>query len=267
MRQRFTQFLLLSAAALSLSACVTVTPERVPLAAGARDAIASTDIVAPVAQSEIYVFVPPSQLANSGGGGLLLALIDAGVDSARTHNAENDVKPVRDALVDYNFDDKLRTELKSSLSQVSFLHVSDARVIKDVLPKNVDAAIDGSKGAAVLVVGADYHLSNDGSQLTVTVAADMFAKDAALTAFKPAKGNAKVKSAAENALFRTKLVYSETIGGATTKRDENVPLWTADNGKPLRTALDHATADLSRRLAADIDGKTVISSVEPAAGH
>jgi hypothetical protein len=264
MRQRFTQFLLLSCAALSLSACVTVTPEHVPLAAGARDAIASTEIVAPVAQSEIYVFVPDSQLATNGGGGLLLALIDAGVDSARTHNAETAVKPVRDALVDYNFDEKLRNDLHSSLSQVSFLHVGDARVIKEVLPKNIDQAITDSKGAAVLVVGADYHLSNDGSQMTVTVAADMFANNTALTPFKPAKGNAKIKSAAENALYRTKLVYSETIPGATTKRDENVPLWTADNGKALRGTLDRATADLSRRLAADLDGKAVIQTAADA---
>ncbi len=259
MRLRFTQVLLLCSA-IGLSACVTITPEQVALPAAARDAIASTEVVVPIHQEEIYVYVPPSQLARNGGGGLLLALIDAGVDSARTHSAEKDVKAVRDALVDYDFDGGLRSDLQASLSKIDWLHVEKARVIKEVLPANIDQAITESQNAAVMVVAADYHLSNDGSELTITVAADMVANNAALAALKPPKGNAKVKSAAANALYRTKLVHSYVVPGATKNRDLNVPMWTANNGEALREALKRGSADLAERLAADLQGQPVAAA-------
>src|SRR5690348_15603505 len=108
-------------AALALAACVTPTPTHVALAPAARDSIASTAVVAPVAQSQIYIYVPPTTAGQSNG--LIGALIDAGVDSYRAHTAESGVKPLRDAVVDMSFDQALAGQLKTSLSQVAWLHL------------------------------------------------------------------------------------------------------------------------------------------------
>src|SRR5258708_1995626 len=92
-----------------MGACSTL-PIHQALTSDAHDKIASTEVVVPIRQHEIYVYVPPSTGgAQAGAGfGLVGALvgvaIDASIDSVRTSKAETAVKPLRDVLVDYNFD-------------------------------------------------------------------------------------------------------------------------------------------------------------------
>ena len=113
----------------ALAACSGMPVHEV-LPDGARDRIGSTEVVAPVRQSEIYVFVP---VATAGASqGLIGALVDVTIDSIRTSKAENAVKPLRNALVDFNFDDALQSDLKASLAQSKWLKVQNVRVQKDI---------------------------------------------------------------------------------------------------------------------------------------
>jgi hypothetical protein len=241
------------ACAMVLTACATPIPEHVALDPGARASIDSTEVVAPVKQSEIYVFVPASRAGVASGGGLIGALIDAGVDAHRAHTATDAAKPLRDATVDYNFDQKLSSDLQSSLGKVEWLKVGGVRVMKDVAPASLTTAISGSKSGAVLVVGGDYQLSNDGTVLTVTLMAHMFANNDGLKKFKSAKtANASLLFHPGNAIYRAKFVQTEAVDGAGHDRDANIALWSANNGKPLREALDKAVDSLSQQLAQDI---------------
>lgn len=241
--------------AVALSACVTVTPNHVALADKARDAITSTEIVEPIRQSEIYIYVPPSQIATAGGGGLLLALIDAGVDSARTSNAEAAVKGLRNSVVDFNFDETLTGDLRDSVSQVSWLHLNGARVIKEIEPASLDGAISQSKAGAVLLTWADYHLSNNGRELYVVLNAGLYANSDGLKPYQPVEGKSDVKSAPGNALYRNSFMFTTTLVGATDKRVDNMALWSADGGARARAALKLGAAKVARLLADDLQGK------------
>ena len=247
---RFQTLSAMALAAMVLTACATPVPEHVALDPAARASIASTEVVAPVRQSEIYVFVPVTTAG--AGAGLIGALIDVSVDAHRTQTATDSVKPLRDAVVDYSFDQKLASDLQQTVGKVNWLKVDGVRVMKDVAPDNMGAAILGSKSSAVLLVAADYQLSNDGSTLTVTMVADMYANSADLAKFKPTKtANEKVWHPG-NAIYRAKFVQTEVTPGTGHDRDANIALWAADGGKPLRGALDKAVDDLTRQLAEDI---------------
>jgi hypothetical protein len=242
----------LACSAVLLTACVTPIPDHVALDPAARASIDSTEVVAPVKQSEIYVFVPASRVGAATGGGLIGALIDVSVDAHRAKTATDSVKPLRDATVDYSFDQKLTADLQQSLSQVAWLKVDGVRVMKDVAPDNLGTAITGSKHGAVLMVDGDYQLSNDGTTLTVTLVADLYANNDGLKKFKPTKtANEKVWYPG-NAIYRGKFVHTEVIPGAGHDRDANIALWSGNNGKPVRDALDKAVDDLTRQLTEDI---------------
>src|ERR1700683_849873 len=92
-----------------LGACSSV-PVHESLPVAAREKISSADVFVPIRQNEIYVYVPPSTAGSSAGasagllGGLVGAAIDAGVNDVRSSKAETAVKPLRDSLVDFNFD-------------------------------------------------------------------------------------------------------------------------------------------------------------------
>lgn len=248
---------------LLLAACATLPPTQ-PLPGQARNEIASSEVLVPIRQSEIYVFVPDSQIAAAGGGGLLLALIDAGVNSVRTSKAEAAVKPLRDAVVDFDFDSMMRDDLKDSLSRLDWLHVQDVHVVKDVTPKSFDSDITGSKDQAVLLTTMDYQLSNDASALTMTLNAGLYANTDELRALRP--GKAASPSALENALYRNSFRFDSAAPGSTTDRDKNIAAWGADHGAALRAALKTGASDLARRLAIDLGGPAAAAG-SPAASR
>ncbi|QUD90044.1 hypothetical protein [Phenylobacterium montanum] len=257
-----------SAAALSsvlaLGACATVTPQHVPIGAKAQAAIPSTEIVAPIKQSEIYVYVPPAN-ANAGAGfglvGVLVAVsVAATVDSVRQGHAEEAVKPLRNAILDFNFDDTFRAELKRSVSQVGWMHVDDARIMKDVLPANIDGAITGSKDGAVLIVVTDYHLSTDGAQLYVVTNAALYPNSDALKALQAGKAETGLKSDPANALYRNAFMYQARVPGASGDRNANIAGWSANGGEAMRKALKEAAVRIADLVQADLQdqetGKT-----------
>ncbi|MDB5471171.1 MAG: hypothetical protein JWR84_2731 [Caulobacter sp.] len=241
----------LTLGAATLSACVTPVPFKLPLATGARDAITSTEVVAPIKQSEIYVYVTP--VSTGGQGGLIGALVAAGIDAASTEAAQKAVQPARDSVVDYDFDARLKADLQTSLSGVSFLKVDGVRVTKDAFQPGLDKAVTGSKASAVLITVADYQFSTDASSLSVTLSADLFANSAALAPFKPAAtANAKIVAYGGNSIYRNTFSYQHILPAPTTNRDANIRMWAADNGKAIRDALDAGSAAVAGKLATDI---------------
>src|SRR5215472_9241103 len=139
-----------------LSACASLSIHQ-PLPTAARSDVTTTDVVLPIRQSEIYVFVP---MATGGAGfGLIGALVDAGIDSSRTSKAETAVTPLRNAMVDYSFDAALQEGLKTSLAQIAWVHPADFEVVRDISDNGLGKTLAASKASSVLFVVADYHLS------------------------------------------------------------------------------------------------------------
>jgi hypothetical protein len=242
--------------AVFLGACQTIVPSYVPMPEPAKAQVASTDIVLPVKQSEIYVFVPDSNIAAAGGGGLLLALVDAGVNAARTSKAEDAVKPLRDALVGYDFDQIVADQVKAALPQPSWLNVTGVTVTKDLLPANLNNKLSQSKAAAVLFGYVDYQLNNDGNELMVTLRADLYPNTDALKAFRAMKPG-KDLLAPQNAIYRNSVVFTRSVPAPSPKadRDAYIKVWSADKGAAMRAALNDAAVDVAKKLAADLGVK------------
>jgi len=242
---------------LLLAACGTVAPFA-PLPSDARGKIASTDVVVPIRQHEIYVFVPPSTAGAAGGaslglaGALVGALVDASVDSVRTGKAEKAVTPLRDSLVDYNFDAAFKDDLTASLTQLSWVHVDTVHVVRDFRESDLDGDLAASKDAAVLLMTTDYNLDNDGNVLTVTVGAALYPNTDALRAFAK-KSSAKPSTAIGNSIYHDTLVFRRPLDGGTADRDANIAKWSADKGAMMRQALDDAAKRLAQKIASDLE--------------
>jgi hypothetical protein len=253
---RFQPFIAVSVGGLLLTACAGVPAyESIPPAA--KDQIASTEVVVPVKQNEIYVYVPPSDMATAGAagggaiGGLLFAAVDAGVNSVRTSKAEDAVKPLRDALVDYSFDRTMQNDMQASLASVPWLHVDNVHVLKEATSDSMDRALDSSRDSAVLFASADYQLSNDADLLTVTVSASLFPKSDALRALKQGKSSG-TKTALANSLYHNTLVFEYHPQNTGVDRPTNIANWSANNGAAMRAALDESAKKLAWLLAQDV---------------
>lgn len=242
----------LSALAMLASACATVVPVHQPLPADARTQFMATDVVVPVAQSEINILVPPSQVAMYGGGGLLLALIDAGIDSSNASTVEEAVKPLRNALVDFNFDEQMRNELETAFSQSPWLHAGNYKVVKEVTDANLDSILAASKSSGVMFVTTTYNLNWSGDSVTINIMPHLFPKSSELTAMveKPATSGPKTSSL--NALYRNVFSFRDRAPNATDVRDSNLDIWEAENAGAMRTSLKSGASKLAELLTTDL---------------
>jgi len=187
------------------------------------------------------------------------ALVEVSIDSARTSKAEKAVKPLRDALVDYDFDGMFKDEIKASLSPVAWLAVGDVRVVRDVADASLDNDLTSSKAGAVLFTSADYHTSNDADVLYVTMHAALFANNDALRALHPT--NKTPKTAFANTLYRDLITYETKLPNATDDRDANIAAWSADHGAAMRAALKQGAAKLGALVAYDLGNPGTVTPV------
>jgi len=249
--------------ALLLSACTTALPPHEALPNAARDKVATTEVVVPIHQSEVEMYVPPSTAGAAAGGGFGLigavvgVMVDASINSARTSAAETAIKPLRDATVDFSFDETMQSEVKTALSPLTFLGVDNVRVVKDVTSDGLDAALAKSKDGGVLFVPTYYQLSNDGDVLNVVTTASFFANNDALRALKPDtkpahNGKPMPKTMVEKSLYHNTVSFKVVLPGSTSDRDKNIAIWSADHGAILRAELKLAAAKLAAIVAADI---------------
>jgi len=247
--------------AVLLAGCAANVPVHGSLDQSLQNRIASTDIVLPIKQGEIFVFVPDSQIARAGGGGLLLALIDAGVNSVRTSKAETAVKPLRDALADYDFDSVLRDNMKSTLSQVAWLHVANASVVRDTSPDSLDQDLGHSTAGDVIIANTAYMLSNDADVLTVTMEAGLYSKDTSL-----APNKAKQKTSLANSIYHNRITFI-MLAPKTADRDHYIAEWSANNGAAMRAALKLAAEELPQLLADDLQSQPLPASSATGSAH
>ncbi|MEP7210819.1 MAG: hypothetical protein ABI740_08280 [Alphaproteobacteria bacterium] len=261
MTQRAALFAAMSSFVLVAGCAGAPKPSYLHVPQSARGHIASTDVVLPIKQNEIYIFVPSTAGAASAAGasfGLLGALVAAtvssGIDAANAHAAETAIKPVRDSIVDYNFDSVLQEDLKTALSREAWLNAGEASVVKEVTNDKLESILTGSKSSAVLLVTADYQLSKDADLVTVSVTPCLFPISPELKSLLPAdapKGGLATRP--EKSLYCNTLAYRDAIAGAGTDLDANLALWAANNGGAMRAALKNSSTRLSQMLVTELE--------------
>ncbi len=242
------------------SACATPGPMNRNMPLAARDKIAATEVVTTIAQNEITIAVPTTAGASAGAaasfgllGALVGSLVEAGIDASNAAAAETSVKPLRNALVDLNFDDMIQTDLKVALAQAAWLNSGDSRVVKEITPANLEKVLKDSKASAMLLVPASYELNFNADELTITIAPRVLPKTSDLQALLPEKFDPKASQVTNtNDLYRNYFSFRTAIPKATNNRDANIALWAANSGAPMREALKLGSAKLTQMLAADL---------------
>lgn len=234
--------------ALALLASGCAVPEHVALPAAAREQLAGTEVVMPIRQHEIYVFVPQAQNPN---GGLIGAIVAGVIDDVRTGKAETAVGPLRNALVDFDFDTVLKEEMQAALAKDSLIDKGNLRIVKDITSKSLEDALSGSQAPAVLFVIGDYHLSNDADVLDASLTVRLYPDNDALRALL-AKPDTKNKLALANTLYRNTLTFQTKIPTDPNGRDAHISAWSANKGEKARAALKLAAVKLSAMLAQDL---------------
>lgn len=232
----------IAAATLLVSGCVAV-PKYQSIAPEAHVVQGVRDLRVTVPQGEIKTTIVASNVAAAGGGGLLLALIDAGVNNSRAKSAEEVVKPLRDALADFDFDTQAMNATKETLAGIDWFALGNASFSKEISDKLALATLDASQAPQVAFVTYEYQATADFSAIEVLARVQIVPRVAA-------EGKSpKSRIALGNAIYYQPHLVQIPLKGAGKVTEDNLARWTANNGSLARKALTDGIAQMQVMLA------------------
>lgn len=237
------------AAVLGLSGCV-VAPYQA-LSPEQRSKIGSTEVVAGIAQREVFAQINVSNVAAATGGGLIAALIDAGINSSRTGDAETAVRPLRDALLGYDFDGEFKAQIDLALQNAVGLNAAPATISKEIGDAGFAPKVSASKADAVLLLNTGYSLSPNFEAVNVETFAFLMPRSAALRG-----SDAEVSSFGvdiSQSIYRNRIAFSATLPNPSATLEANRSSWQADNGQMLRNSISLGAREIALTLADDIN--------------
>jgi hypothetical protein len=243
---------LLALAVTFLSGCVA--PIRVPISSDSRAQLGTVNGIVGLRQQEIGTDIIPSNLSNamgsSGGaiGSIIGSIADASIDNARAKKAESAVKPIRDALIDYQPGNVLAADLQKALATVPGASPSHVDVRQVIDPETTAKWINGSGNASVLLVTLNYKLSPNFDSIVISAEASLHA------------GGNRLANIAQTKPDLPPLVYYNDLSTTVALPGLNGPqspegmvtLWAADGGQPARTALNAGLQELAAMIAYDL---------------
>lgn len=185
-----------------------------------------------IAQSEIRSSINRSVAAGVAVGGLVGALIDSAVNSSRTGTAEDTITPLRAPMLNYPFDDNARRVAEVTLRQIPWLGVSSQiDFSKDASPAGLQARLDATPGAQLVMASFGYSLNPDFSTLELALTLDIMPTRTA-PGEKP-----------ESRLKPDARIYTQNFAchAAVSKGDDkaaNVAAWADQDARRTKLALD-----------------------------
>lgn len=259
MKSTFRHLVMAAAISVGLTACATPRTYN-HIDQPARLAMDSAETLLIVVQSEIGSDIDVSDVTTATGGGLLPALIDAGINANRREKAEEMIAPIRDMLVDYDFASVMKTSLAESLESVSVEGMSNVTLSRSTDMDMVESFVQDTATSAVLLVNTDYKLSSDFSRMIASANVFIYPKDEALFAYRE-KGDKDAKLAEYNDnIYRNSILFeANLLPAATADKPTNAAAVAALDAEEIQAVLDKAAKGLANAIASDL----LINDMEP----
>lgn len=203
------------------------------IAPEARTVDGGRDVHIIVSQVEIQPNINISNVTAAAGGGLLFALIDAGVNNARAKEAEKAIVPLREALVGYDFDPLAQHASGTTLQALEWFDPKQVKLSKEGTIDSVFAALDAAGTSQLMVLRYSYGTDPDFSAVIVDL--DAYIANKAAPPGKKPNSRLQPKYLPYKQAFRSVLM----LPGANPKdKDANVRAWAADHASLARSAID-----------------------------
>jgi len=235
-------------------------------------AVQPVDVNVGIKQPELYAAFEVSaagQAAAAGCGaipgiGILLAAacggvagaMDASINASRAKAADETIRPLKDQIVDMQFDQMMNNAVAGALQNVPGMSVTSVVVTKTVEDKAYEETFRASKSNGVMFVNVDYHLTKDFSTLEVSARGLLYPRSVSArtsaglpTDLPPAPQPAL---ALQNTAYRANVFYHVKLPVKAAEPGAYIAAWQADNAVLLRNGLENGTAEVARLLSEDI---------------
>jgi hypothetical protein len=228
---RFASGLAAVSVALCLAAPALAAGHKNVLPEPARTVEGGRTVQVLLAQGEIKSDINPSNIAAAAGGGLMMALIDAKVNSDRAKKAEIEIQPLRAALTGYDVDALALDTTKAATADIPWFQTQTVAFGRDSSVPGKSAVLSASPTGELAFFEYTYDTSPDASAVRVVVNIQL-AEKALADGAKP-----------ESRLANKALAYAGSITSIvllpnpSKAAPDNYARWSANDGQLARKAL------------------------------
>jgi len=225
-----------------IAGCATKQPSYIPLPSQAAQAINSSNVVILSTQHEITAEVDTSNVATAMGGGLIPALIDVVIEHSRSKSAEEVIKPVRDALIDYDIGAALRNSSGERLSAIPWLKVQKIEVLSSAGTDLVTNLLASSSEDILVIVTPSYTLTSDFSTLTTNAVLEVYPRSSNLKKFEKTEGRQSDKP---TPIYKNQASHMYNLPSNPSDQNNASLEWAKNNGALIREGLKQGVQAIS----------------------
>ena len=230
---------------LAAPGCVTTEPAYIPLAKEVSQQIKSSNAVIVSTQDEIKADVEKSNVATYTGGGLIPALIDVAIEGSRSKSAEQDIKPIWDALVGFDMGRELQTSLGNRLDSIPWLNVKKTEILYDTKPDLVPSLLASSSEDALVLITPSYSLTSDFVALKVESEVKVLPRAAQLRASSEGKGSKKEQV---TPLYKNVVAHIAPLVTGASNRKAAAAEWSKDGGAVIKQAMKQSADRIANKI-------------------
>ncbi len=229
---------------LVLCGCATQEPAFIPLSKDLSQRINSSNAVIVASQKEIVADVDKSQVAAVMGGGLIPALIDVAIEKSRASSAEELIRPIRDALVEFDMGKDLREALGTRLDSIAWLHLVKWDTTYDNRADHIPTQLAANKEDVLVLITPGYALSSDFQSLRVESEVKVIPRAASLRVVGGAKGNnEKVEP-----LYKVKVSHLAPLAVGGTDKEGAAKEWSKDGGVRIKEYMKQGVSSIADKI-------------------
>jgi hypothetical protein len=225
-----------------------------PLESLAKEQISTTDAYLIIEQQEINANIDQSNVTAAMGGGLIAALIDASINNSRAKEAEKLMKPIRDSLIDFQFDKYLMEQLQKQMSSVEWMNLKSLQLKKDFSEESISGFFKDSSASVVLYVQTNYYLTPDFKDLKVLSKVYMLPNNEELRKFRDVSSDDQLQnSILENAIYKNIFEFSDTSDSEIQTKESAISYWSDNNAINTRNCLEKGSFETAKMIVLDLN--------------
>lgn len=211
-----------------------------------RAAKAAVPLRVEVGQAEIKSDINSSNLGLATGGGLLGAIIQSAVDSARAKKAEVLITPIRDGLTGFDVDGLAIDTAKAEAAEIAWIDASNVSFSKDASAASRMIVLDGLPQNKLAYTSFTYDAAPDFSAIRLVQTFEVAHKetvDGQGLVIKPIK-----RFDHRNLTYTQTVTVVVRLPNATTDKAANAAIWAEAHSRRAQQAIGMAFAECKRQM-------------------
>lgn len=214
---------------------VGCAPVYIPLTAEHAAKVGPTRVHASITQEEVTAVVEKSYVGMVAGGGMLLAFVDAAVESRWASTANKLIEPIRRDVSAFDFRAQFYAALEKTLRGIATIKLAKFEgTPKPLSDKDRDALRKQISEEAFLFVSTRYELTSDFQALWVITEPSLWLRDE------------------EDAVYLAKYHYYTPPIAPAKDSEAAAAAWAANRGAALRAALTEGIAETMKMFRLDL---------------